>query len=42
MAAKAVHLDPALMAAPLISTIVDASTTLVFFNIALVVFDIKM
>ncbi|MCD7741942.1 MAG: magnesium transporter [Ruminococcus sp.] len=42
MAAKAVHLDPALMAAPLISTIVDASTTLVFFNIALVVFNISM
>lgn len=42
MAAKAIKLDPALMAAPLISTIVDASTTLVFFNIALVVFNISM
>ena len=42
MAAKAIHLDPALMAAPLISTIVDASTTLVFFNIALLVFNISM
>lgn len=42
MAAKAVKIDPALMAAPFISTIVDASTTLVFFNIALIVFDIKM
>lgn len=42
MAAKAIKIDPALMAAPFISTIVDASTTLVFFNIALAVFDIKM
>ncbi|MBP3270837.1 MAG: magnesium transporter [Ruminococcus sp.] len=42
MAAKAVKIDPALMAAPFISTIVDASTTLVFFNIALLVFHIKM
>lgn len=42
MAAKAVKIDPALMAAPFISTIVDASTTLVFFNIALLVFDIKI
>lgn len=42
MAAKAIHLDPALMAAPLISTIVDASTTLVFFNIALVIFGIRL
>ena len=42
MAAKAVKIDPALMAAPFISTIVDASTTLVFFNIALIVFDIKL
>ena len=30
------------MAAPLISTIVDASTTLVFFNIALLVFHISL
>ncbi len=42
MAAKAIRLDPALMAAPLISTIVDASTSLVFFNIALVIFGIKL
>ncbi|MCR5142589.1 MAG: magnesium transporter [Ruminococcus sp.] len=42
MAAKAVKIDPALMAAPFISTIVDASTTLVFFNIALLVFNIKI
>lgn len=42
MAAKAINIDPALMAAPFISTIVDASTTLVFFNIALFVFHIKI
>ncbi|MBR6102033.1 MAG: magnesium transporter [Ruminococcus sp.] len=42
MAAKKLHLDPALMAAPLISTIVDTCTTLVFFNIAMVIFNIHM
>jgi len=42
MAAKKLHLDPALMAAPLISTIVDTCTTLVFFNIAMAIFDIHM
>lgn len=40
MLAKRLHLDPALMAAPLISTIVDTCTTLVFFNIAMLIFDI--
>ncbi len=40
MLAKRLHLDPALMAAPLISTIVDTCTTLVFFNIAMMVFNI--
>lgn len=42
MAAKKLRLDPALMAAPLISTIVDTCTTLVFFNIAMMIFDIHM
>ena len=42
MAAKRLHLDPALMAAPLISTIVDTCSTLVFFNIAMLIFDIHM
>ncbi len=42
MAAKKLHLDPALMAAPLISTIVDTCSTLVFFNIAMMIFDIHM
>ena len=42
MLAKRLHLDPALMAAPLISTIVDTCTTLVFFNIAMLIFDIHM
>ena len=32
--AKAVHLDPALMASPLITTIVDASSLMIFFYIA--------
>ncbi len=34
MAARAVKLDPALMAAPLITTIVDALVLVVYFNIA--------
>lgn len=34
MIANALHIDPALMAAPLITTIVDASTLLVYFTIA--------
>ena len=42
MAAKKLKLDPALMAAPLISTIVDTCTTLVFFNIAMVIFGIQI
>lgn len=42
MAAKKLRLDPALMAAPLISTIVDTCSTLVFFNIAMVLFHIHM
>lgn len=42
MAAKKLRLDPALMAAPLISTIVDTCTTLVFFNIAMAIFHISM
>ncbi len=34
MVANVVHIDPALMAAPLITTIVDASTLVVYFTIA--------
>ena len=32
--AKKLHLDPAIMAAPLITTIVDAGSILVYFNVA--------
>ena len=32
--AKAVHLDPALMASPLITTIVDICSLLVLFSVA--------
>lgn len=32
--AKKIHLDPAIMAAPLISTIVDTCSVLIYFNIA--------
>ena len=42
MAAKKLKLDPAIMAAPLITTIVDTCTTLGFFNISMVIFDIHM
>lgn len=41
MAAKKLKLDPAIMAAPLITTIVDTCSTLMFFALATVVFDIK-
>lgn len=34
MAAKALHLDPAIMASPLITTIVDAVSLVVYFNLA--------
>ena len=40
MLAKRLHLDPAIMAAPLITTIVDTCSTLVFFNIAMFIFDL--
>lgn len=38
--AKKLKLDPAIMAAPLITTIVDACSVLVFFNFASIVFHI--
>ncbi len=38
--AKKLKLDPAIMAAPLITTIVDTLSVLVFFNIATVIFQI--
>ena len=34
MAAKKLHLDPAIMAAPLISTILDTLSILIYFTIA--------
>jgi len=40
MAAKACKLDPAIMASPLITTIVDALSVTVFFAIAVVVFGL--
>ena len=40
MFAKKLKLDPAIMAAPLITTIVDTLSVLVFFNIATFVFHI--
>lgn len=40
MLAKKVHLDPALMAAPLITTIVDTCSILIYFQIAMRVFGI--
>ena len=41
MAAKKLKLDPAIMAAPLITTIVDTCSTLMFFVLATIIFDIK-
>lgn len=40
MLAKKLKLDPAIMASPLITTIVDTLSVLVFFNIATVIFNI--
>ena len=41
MLAKKVGLDPALMAAPLITTIVDSCSIFIYFNIASMIFGIK-
>ncbi len=40
--AQHIHLDPALMAAPLISTIVDICSTLLYFKIATIVLHISV
>ena len=40
MAAKACKLDPAIMASPLITTIVDALSVTVFFSLAVIIFGI--
>ncbi len=39
MIAKKIHLDPAIMSAPLLSTLVDSCSTLMYFTIALHVLD---
>ena len=40
MLAKKLKLDPALMAGPLITTIVDTCSVLVFFNVAVIIMGI--
>lgn len=40
--AKKVRLDPAIMAAPLITTIVDTCSILIYFNIATIVFHLTL
>jgi len=40
MAAKKLHLDPAIMAAPLISTILDTCSILIYFRIATIMFGL--
>lgn len=42
MVAKKLKLDPAIMAAPLLTTICDAIAILIFFNIALVIMNITV
>ena len=42
LVAEHVHLDPALMAAPLISTIVDICSILIYFKIATIVLHISV
>ena len=37
MAAEKLHVDPSVMASPLITTIVDATTLLIYFNVAKIV-----
>lgn len=39
MLAKKVHLDPAIMATPLITTIVDCCSLFIYFNIAMIIFS---
>ncbi|MBQ7783741.1 MAG: magnesium transporter, partial [Oscillospiraceae bacterium] len=39
MLAKRLHIDPAIMSAPLLSTMVDSCSTLIYFTIALNVLD---
>lgn len=38
--AKQVHLDPAIMAAPLITTVVDTCSVIIYFKIATIVFNL--
>ncbi len=40
MAAKKLRMDPAIMASPLITTIVDTASILIYFNVAVVLFGI--
>ena len=40
MIAKRLNLDPAIMASPMITTIVDACSILIYFNIAVILFGI--
>ena len=40
--AKAVHLDPALMASPIITTLVDAASLTILFTIATMFFHIVL
>ena len=42
LAVRKAHMDPAIMASPLITTIVDATSLIIYFNIALIVFADKM
>ena len=38
--AKKAHLDPAIMASPLITTLVDTCSILIYFNIATILFSL--
>ncbi|MDO4274284.1 MAG: magnesium transporter [Eubacteriales bacterium] len=40
--AKKVHLDPAIMAAPLITTLVDTCSILIYFNVATLIFHLSV
>ena len=40
LAAKKLNLDPAIMASPLITTVVDTCSILIYFNVAVALFGI--
>ena len=42
MLAKKIHIDPAIMSAPLLSTLVDSCSTLLYFTIAMKILNVAV